>query len=221
MKEQVLSIAAYIESLEQRIAALETRCDELETRLAEQQVCEVHESEPEIEVELILSDEDTSSTQPESSELSDLSDQSDQSDQSDLSDSSDLSDPSDPSDLSDNQPDPSEPSDSSDSSDEQAPAPAPSPAPAPDPAPKPAPQQTSLFGTPVSDIRKAISIGDRFLFQRELFGQNGELMQKTLDALNNLSSFEDAITYIHKHFDWDQNSGSYELFVTVLKRRFS
>ena len=52
------------------------------------------------------------------------------------------------------------------------------------PSPRPMPQQTSLFGTAVEDIRQAISLGDRFLFQRELFAGNGELMQKTLDEIN-------------------------------------
>ena len=61
--------------------------------------------------------------------------------------------------------------------------------PAPQPASRPIPQQTSLFGAAVEDIRQAISLGDRFLFQRELFAGNGELMQKTLDEINSLGSW--------------------------------
>ena len=55
------------------------------------------------------------------------------------------------------------------------------------------PLQTSLFGTAVEDIRQAISLGDRFLFQRELFAGNGELMQKTLDEINSLNSLSEAM----------------------------
>lgn len=102
-----------------------------------------------------------------------------------------------------------------------APAPEPAPAPAPQPAPRPVPQQTSLFGTTVEDIRQAISLGDRFLFQRELFGGNGELMQKTLDEINSLNSLSEAMDYVLDNFDWDKESTAVQLFENVLKRRFS
>lgn len=88
----------------------------------------------------------------------------------------------------------------------------------------PAPQkpvQASLFGAPVTDIRHAISLGDRFLFQRELFGGKGELMQKTIDKLNGLNSLGEALSYIHDNFSWDKDSSTYELFVNVLRRRFN
>ena len=101
-----------------------------------------------------------------------------------------------------------------------APAPEPAPAPVPQPAPRPVPQQTSLFGTAVEDIRQAISLGDRFLFQRELFAGNGELMQKTLDEINTLSSLGEAMGYVRDNFDWDKDSTAVQLFENVLKRRF-
>ena len=83
------------------------------------------------------------------------------------------------------------------------------------------PIQTSLFGTAVEDIRQAISLGDRFLFQRELFAGNGELMQKTLDEINNLGSLNEAMDYVLANFDWDKESTAVQLFENVLKRRFS
>ena len=82
-----------------------------------------------------------------------------------------------------------------------------------------APQQTSLFGTPVTDIRQAVSIGDRFLFQRELFGGNAEKLQQTLTELNNLHSLDEAVALVDK-FGWDKQSPTYELFINVLRRRF-
>ena len=82
------------------------------------------------------------------------------------------------------------------------------------------PLQTSLFGTAVGDIRQAISLGDRFLFQRELFAGNGELMQKTLDELNALGSLEEAMDYVADNFEWDSDSTAVQLFENVLKRRF-
>ncbi len=79
---------------------------------------------------------------------------------------------------------------------------------------------TTTLLPPISDIRKAISLGDRFLFQRELFAGNGELMTKTIEKLNGLSSLEEAMGYIAKHFNWDSESQAYELFINILKRRW-
>ena len=81
--------------------------------------------------------------------------------------------------------------------------------------------QPTLCGPAVSDIRQAISLGDRFLFQRELFAGNGEQMQKTLEELNGLHTLSEAMTYIQEHFDWDMESTAAGLFVNVLKRRFN
>lgn len=80
--------------------------------------------------------------------------------------------------------------------------------------------KTVLYGTPVGDIRQAISLGDRFLYQRELFGQNAELMQKTLNDLNALRSFDEAVSYIMTHFKWDAESSTYQQFLVTLHRRF-
>ena len=77
-----------------------------------------------------------------------------------------------------------------------------------------------LYGKPVDDIRLAISLGDRFLYQRELFGQNAELMQRSLTELNELHSFEEALNYISSHFQWDTESNTYQQFLVTLHRRF-
>ena len=79
--------------------------------------------------------------------------------------------------------------------------------------------KAAIYGKSVTDIRQAISLGDRFLYQRELFGQNAELMQKTLNELNELGSFEEAVAYISR-FGWDTESNSYQQFIVTLHRRF-
>lgn len=80
--------------------------------------------------------------------------------------------------------------------------------------------KAALYGKAVDDIRLAISLGDRFLYQRELFGQNAEKMQRTLDELNRLGSFDEAIAYINSHFQWDTESNTYQQFLVTLHRRF-
>lgn len=77
----------------------------------------------------------------------------------------------------------------------------------------------TLYGKAVTDIRQAISLGDRFLYQRELFGQNAELMQRTLTELDALSSFDEAQEYISR-FGWDTESSTYQQFLITLHRRF-
>ncbi len=95
------------------------------------------------------------------------------------------------------------------------------------PESKPEPEQpkevvspnASIYGKAVDDIRQAISLGDRFLYQRELFNQNAELMQRTLTELNALSSFDEAMEYISR-FHWDAESSTYQQFIVTLHRRF-
>ena len=109
---------------------------------------------------------------------------------------------------------------------EPAPIPEPTPEPTPEPEPAPAPiveepasPKAAIYGKAVDDIRMAISLGDRFLYQRELFGQNAELMQRSLTELNELNSFEEALAYISR-FNWDTESNSYQQFLVTLHRRF-
>lgn len=95
----------------------------------------------------------------------------------------------------------------------------------PEPVAAPAKEETAtpkaaVYGKAVSDIRQAISLGDRFLYQRELFGQNAELMQRTLTEINELGSFDEAMSYIGSHFQWDTESNSYQQFIVSLHRRF-
>lgn len=95
---------------------------------------------------------------------------------------------------------------------------------APKEEPKEEPQEVvspkaAVYGKAVDDIRQAISLGDRFLYQRELFGQNAELMQRTLTELNELGSFDEAVAYINR-FGWDTESSTYQQFLVTLHRRF-
>lgn len=76
------------------------------------------------------------------------------------------------------------------------------------------------FGLPVDDIRKAISIADRFLYQRELFGNNNETMNSTLEAINSLTSYEEAYSFLKSSFNWDETDTTVENFLKTIHRRF-
>ena len=222
MEQLIQALTAYTSTLEQQLAALEARVAQLETQLEEANKAikvlgerlETNETkgekleESEIEVELIMEDEEVLDT------LDDLDI---------LEEAEDTTEPEpivEP--IIEAEPDPVvitiDPT--LQVVEEVTPVVESTPV-VEKPAPRPAPTQTSLFGTAVEDIRQAISLGDRFLFQRELFAGNGELMQKTLDELNALGSLNEAMEYVAEKFDWDKESTAVQLFENVLKRRFS
>lgn len=76
------------------------------------------------------------------------------------------------------------------------------------------------YGLPVDDIRKAISIADRFLFQRELFNNSNETMNNTLDAINNMTTYEEAYNFIKCSFSWNEEDPTTENFLKTMHRRF-
>ena len=239
MNNLIQAITDYTTALEQKLSALEARVaqleeaneamrregDEAKALIATLQAevaalaatgVTIPTTDPEVEIELIVEESDQSDS-------SDLSDQSAETPQEEVQE--DILEPLDILEEPEAEEAEVEPTIEPKPVVEPAPAPQPEvkaePAPAPQPAARPMPQQTSLFGTAVEDIRQAISLGDRFLFQRELFAGNGELMQKTLDEINSLGSLNEAMDYVLDNFDWDKESTAVQLFENVLKRRFA
>lgn len=75
-------------------------------------------------------------------------------------------------------------------------------------------------GSPVEDIRKAISINDRILFINSLFDGNTELFQDTITAINTMTNLNDVIEMIDKMFpDWDMDSETVYRFMMIARRR--
>ena len=72
----------------------------------------------------------------------------------------------------------------------------------------------------VDDIRQAISIGDQFRFQRELFAGNGELMHKTIAKLNQMGSLDEAMKYLQAKFSWNAEDEIVEHFLQIIRRRW-
>lgn len=77
-----------------------------------------------------------------------------------------------------------------------------------------------IEGSPIHDLTKSININDRFMFQKELFGNDRTLFNDSLVALNNLNSFDDALGYIIKHFEWDFEDETTGRFVALVNRRY-
>jgi hypothetical protein len=72
----------------------------------------------------------------------------------------------------------------------------------------------------VDDIRQAISLGDRFRFQRELFKNNGEEMNKTLSYINKLATYEEVVSFLQSKYGWEDGSAAAEDFYQIIKRKF-
>lgn len=72
----------------------------------------------------------------------------------------------------------------------------------------------------IDDIRQAISLGDRFRFQRELFRNNGEDMNKTLNYINMLATYEEIESFLKSKYAWeDDNEAAFDL-LQIVKRKF-
>ena len=78
----------------------------------------------------------------------------------------------------------------------------------------------SLANQKIDDIRQAMNIGDRFRFQRELFGSNGEVMNKTITYLNQLAKYDEAASYLKSKFGWSDDNPHVEEFMQIIKRRY-
>lgn len=81
--------------------------------------------------------------------------------------------------------------------------------------------EEKIAKTIYADLRKGLSFNDRYRYLRELFKNDKNLMDETLNNLNSFTSLEDALTYINKEFDWNWETETAADFKELLKRRLS
>lgn len=72
----------------------------------------------------------------------------------------------------------------------------------------------------IADLKDAISIGERFLFQRELFDGDGEKMINAFQKLNAMTSLAEAKKYLAQNFAWSDENACKAQFFEILKRKF-
>jgi hypothetical protein len=77
----------------------------------------------------------------------------------------------------------------------------------------------------VDSIRKSISLNQRYLFTKHLFGGNVDAYNKSIDELDQLYSFEDARNLVTREYVprylWNVKGAEVEEFFEILRRRFS
>ena len=74
---------------------------------------------------------------------------------------------------------------------------------------------------PVTDLRKAIGINDKFLLIRDLFGGDGEAYEQAIGTLNDCADFDDCMIYIAENYAWNPNSDGVKLLMELLERKFA
>ncbi len=79
---------------------------------------------------------------------------------------------------------------------------------------------TDFPGEKVSDVRDAISFSERICFIRELFMDDDEQYEFTLDSINETSSFSEVVAQMRAAFEWDEDSSEVYRFYMAVRRRF-
>lgn len=80
--------------------------------------------------------------------------------------------------------------------------------------------ETTINTGSISSLRAAIGLNDRFLFIREIFGNNTDKYNKVIDHLDKLETIQQAVDYLKSQLTLQKNETSMK-FVELLKRRFT
>ena len=71
------------------------------------------------------------------------------------------------------------------------------------------------------DIRKLLTLNDKFLFRRELFGGNDAEMSDTLDLIASMHSLAEAEEYAYDDLQWDPEAPVVRDFMAVIAGYFN
>ena len=77
--------------------------------------------------------------------------------------------------------------------------------------------------TKITDLTKAMSINDKFLFIRELFKNKSEEFSRAIQTLNNCENIEEAFDIMEglkKQYFWDSTSSAYLALCDLVRRKF-
>lgn len=74
---------------------------------------------------------------------------------------------------------------------------------------------------PVKSLKSALTMGDRFRYNSELFKGNMGLLNSTIAELDAMQNLGEALAYINANFSWDGENEAYADFMQLLERRFS
>ncbi len=76
-------------------------------------------------------------------------------------------------------------------------------------------------GQSIPDLEKAISLNEKFVFIKELFGGNAQKYSLSISKLNSMSGMAEAMNYISSNFpEWNMNDNNVKLLIELIKRRY-
>ncbi|MFD2034877.1 hypothetical protein ACFSKL_08755 [Belliella marina] len=85
-------------------------------------------------------------------------------------------------------------------------------------------EQYSVMKGTISDLSENIGINQRFMFTKELFDGNPDLMKHALKSIDQCDSFMSAIHLVNERYvgelAWDKNSEAVEEFLQLVFRKF-
>ena len=80
--------------------------------------------------------------------------------------------------------------------------------------------RTDMPGSPVRDIRSAISLNDRILFINSLFAQDPMAFQESLTRINQMESLDEVVAYVvAERPDWNLESDTVYRFMMAVRRK--
>jgi hypothetical protein len=71
------------------------------------------------------------------------------------------------------------------------------------------------------DIRKLLTLNDRFLFQRELFRGDVGMLNYVLNEINNIGTLDEALDFIGKKFNWNPEAEGVDQFIELIERYYN
>jgi hypothetical protein len=80
-------------------------------------------------------------------------------------------------------------------------------------------RERSFEVPPLKSLRDGIGINDRYLFIKELFGDEPEKFDETIAALDGFKEIEEAVGYLKENFKWSKSEAG-QKFLNLVKRRF-
>lgn len=83
---------------------------------------------------------------------------------------------------------------------------------------------TRMQHNPISNLKRAIGINEKFIFVYELFGGNTQLYAETIERLNMMEGRNEAIALLEtlrREYSWDIENMAFQKLVDMVSRRYS
>jgi len=79
---------------------------------------------------------------------------------------------------------------------------------------------THFHAKPVTDLAKAIDINEKYLYIRELFGNDARKFEEAIKIINNAPNFNEAFNYMIREYTWDMDSELVQELLEIVRRKY-